>query len=63
MGLLLNFVVNDITSSILLLEDIAADFAFQLHQLLGGMIEKMPSLLQPEHQGLKCRNFGSKLKQ
>lgn len=50
MGLLLNFVVNDITSSILLLEDIAADFAFQLHQLLGGMIEKMPSLLQPEHQ-------------
>jgi len=46
MGLLVNFVVNDITSSILLLEDIGAEFAFQLHQLFGQLIEKLPRLLK-----------------
>ena len=45
MGLLINFVVNDITSSILLLEDIGAEFAFQLHQLFGQLIEFLPRLL------------------
>jgi len=45
MGLLVNFVVNDITSSILLLEDIGAEFAFQLHQLFGQLIDFLPRLL------------------
>ena len=50
MGLLINFVVNDITSSILLLEDIGADFAFQLHQLFGQLIEFLPQLLRTGDQ-------------
>ena len=53
MGLLINFVVNDITSSILLLEDIGAEFAFQLHQLFGQLIAFLPRLLVLDERGLE----------
>jgi len=45
LALLINFVVGDIVSSLLCLEDIGADFAFQLHQLLKNMEISLPKLL------------------
>jgi len=59
MGLLVNFVVNDITSSILLLEDIGADFAFQLHQLFGQLLDFLPQLLRTGDQVKEDSSYSS----